>query len=194
MIAEGERSTRSFGSLASGREFAEIPGEPRAFVSRTRPVMQRIVVGAKSRISQHRAMGGSSRDRPIGSAAIRKRRPFKGLFCWPRYLNGRDACLRSRPRRLGGLREQDGAGSREARFFALPPITVSSASTTLAVAYPNRATEIAPLISGKCTRWTRNSTSREAEAAIGVSHGVHATATGARSSASSSAVRATAAS
>src|SRR5271154_2025434 len=37
-----------------------------------------------------------------------KRRPFNGLFCWPRYLNGRDACLRPRPRRGGGLREQDG--------------------------------------------------------------------------------------
>jgi hypothetical protein len=62
------------------------------------------------------------------------------------------------------------------------------------VRHPNRATEIAPLISGNCTRWTRNSTSREVDAAIGVSHGGHATATGARSSASSSAVRATAAS
>ena len=64
----------------------------------------------------------------------------------------------------------------------------------LTVAYPNRATEIAPLISGNCTRWTRNSTSREVDAPIGVSHGGHVTATGARSSASSSAVRVTAAS
>ena len=31
-----------------------------------------------------------------------------GLFCWPRYFNGRDACLRPRPRRGGGLRGQDG--------------------------------------------------------------------------------------
>src|SRR3984957_4719082 len=42
-----------------------------------------------------------------------KRRPNNGLFCWPRYFNGRDACLRSRSRRRGGSREQDrvdGAG------------------------------------------------------------------------------------
>jgi hypothetical protein len=41
-------------------------------------------------------------------------------------------------------------------------------------------------------RWMRSSTSREVEAAIGVSHGRHATTTGSRSSASSSAVRPTA--
>ncbi len=36
-----------------------------------------------------------------------KRRPNDGLFCWPRYFDGRDACLRSRSRRRGGSREQD---------------------------------------------------------------------------------------
>ena len=37
------------------------------------------------------------------------------LFRWPRYLDGRDAYLRSRSRRGGGLREQvgvDGSGDR----------------------------------------------------------------------------------
>ena len=41
-----------------------------------------------------------------------KRRPFDGLFCWPRYLDGRDACLRSRSRRRGRSREQDGVDAQ----------------------------------------------------------------------------------
>jgi hypothetical protein len=77
-----------------------------------------------------------------------------------------------------------GSGAAESAFLL----------NRLAVSHPNRASEIIPLFSGNCTRWTRNSTSREVDAAMGVSHGVHATATGARSSASTSAVRATAAS
>src|ERR1700691_2256722 len=55
-----------------------------------------------------------------------KRRPFNGLFCWPRYLDGSDACLRSRSRRRGGSREQDrvdGAGDcrRIGQSAELPP-------------------------------------------------------------------------
>ena len=46
---------------------------------------------------------------------------------------------------------------------------------------PNRLTEIIPLISGNCSSGAELATARpsEVDAAIGVSHGVHATATGA---------------
>src|SRR3984957_14764677 len=49
------------------------------------------------RLFQHRVRAGALLRRPIRSARMWKRIPFNGLFCWPRYLDGRDACLRSRP-------------------------------------------------------------------------------------------------
>jgi hypothetical protein len=65
---------------------------------------------------------------------------------------------------------------------------------SLTVAHPNRATDIIPLFPPNSSGCIRNRTSREVEAAIGVSHGEHAMSIGARSSASCAAVKATAAS
>src|SRR5262245_63496633 len=38
-------------------------------------------------------MGRGSSVEPIGSALVRKRRPFDGLFCWPRYLDREGAVV-----------------------------------------------------------------------------------------------------
>jgi hypothetical protein len=57
-----------------------------------------------------------------------------GLFRWPRYLDGRDACLRSRSRRGGGLREQvgvDGSGNRHQRLFAEIALAEAATLSTL---------------------------------------------------------------
>jgi enamine deaminase RidA (YjgF/YER057c/UK114 family) len=63
---------------------------------------------ADSGVFQHRVMGGSSSTWADRIGEVWKRRPFNGLFCWPRHLDGRDSRLRSRPGRGGCLREQDG--------------------------------------------------------------------------------------
>ena len=64
------------------------------------------------RVFQHRVMDGSSSATAdtIGQNVEEETR--YGLFRWPRYLDGRDPCLRSRPRRRGRSREQDGVDRR----------------------------------------------------------------------------------
>src|SRR5271156_3617162 len=60
-------------------------------------------------------MGGSSSVKADTMGQDMEEETRYGLFRWPRYLDGRDACLRSRSRRGGGLREQDrldGGGNR----------------------------------------------------------------------------------
>src|SRR5271154_5388258 len=60
-------------------------------------------------------MGGSSSAKADTFGQDMEEETRYALFRWPRYLDGRDACLRSRSRRGGGLREQvgvDGSGNR----------------------------------------------------------------------------------
>src|SRR5271169_6988835 len=52
-------------------------------------------------------MGGSSSSEADRISQDLEEETRYGVFCWPRYLDGRDPCLRSRPRRHGGSREQD---------------------------------------------------------------------------------------
>ena len=121
----------------------------------------------------------------------RSRRVMLGSFC-PRAGASSSSCARSWTPRAS-LTSTVASVWIKLRH-ADEPRSAPSSWIAVAVAHPNRATKIVPLFSGNCTRWTRNSTSREVDAEIGVSHGGHATATGARSSASSAAVRVTAAS
>src|SRR5277367_4552716 len=64
------------------------------------------------RVFQHRVMGGSSSVKADTMGQDMEEETRYGLFRWPRYLDGRDACLRSRPRRRGGSREQVGVDGR----------------------------------------------------------------------------------
>src|SRR5580704_15924381 len=57
-------------------------------------------------------MGGSSSARADTIGQDMEEETRYGLFRWPRYLDGRDAYLRSRPRRRGGSREQDSVDGR----------------------------------------------------------------------------------
>ena len=64
-----------------------------------------------TRVFQHRVMGvaaGLFRGGRVGSAPVRKKRPYDGLFCWPRSHDGRNSRVRLRSRRRGDSREQVG--------------------------------------------------------------------------------------
>jgi transposase len=57
-------------------------------------------------------MGGSSSTKVDSIGGDLEEEIRHRLFRWPRYFDGRDACLRSRSRRRGSSREQDGIDSR----------------------------------------------------------------------------------
>jgi hypothetical protein len=63
-------------------------------------------------------MGGSSSSKAATIGQDVEEEIRHGLFCWARYLNGRDACLCCRPRRRGGSREQDFVDGRRKDFIA----------------------------------------------------------------------------
>ena len=60
------------------------------------------------RVFQHRVMGRSSSAKAATIGQNVEEETRYGLFCWPRYLDGRDPRLRRRSRRRGRSPEQDG--------------------------------------------------------------------------------------
>ena len=67
---------------------------PRKFPSRLSAVIG-IVIEAEIRVFQHRVIGGSSSTKADSIGGDLEEETCDGLFRWPRYLDGRDPCLRS---------------------------------------------------------------------------------------------------